>query len=134
MGAELNPVVGELLPNFNWTAHAETEKWPMVNFGTSSDRIFTPEGNQAYYVTFAKGLPGTQIAPYLSISYSEFEKRLVFPFGVNLGIDPSWDLLAMHDGRRTHLLLTHKSRSMNTTLMLINLKQPRWGLSVGFGF
>jgi hypothetical protein len=134
LGAELNPAANELVPNANWIAHAETERWPMVSFGTSSDRIFTPEGNQAYYVTFAKGLPETQIAPYLSVSYSEFERRLIYPFGVNMGIHQNWDFLVMNDGRKTHLLLTHKTLSMNTSLMLIDLKRPRWGLSIGFGF
>lgn len=85
-------------------------------------------------MTLAKGLPGTQIGPYVSINYSEYEHGFNFPFGVNFGLHSNWDLLAMHDGRRSHLLLTHKTRSMNTTLMLINLKQPRWGLSIGVGF
>jgi hypothetical protein len=134
LGAEFNPAVGEVLATANWIEHVETDRWPMVSFGTSSDRIFTDEGNRAYYMSFAKSLPGTTIAPYLSVNYSESERGFNVPFGINLGLHPQWDLLPMHDGRRTHLLLTYKTSAMNTTFMLIDLRRPRFGISVGFGF
>jgi len=107
---------------------------PMVSFGTSSDRIFTPAPKRAYYVTAAKGLPGTTLAPYISLSYSEYERTFVVPFGLNVGLSRELDLLAMHDGRRTHVLLTFKTERTNYTLMAIDLKKPRFGLSVGVGF
>lgn len=134
LGLEYNAVVHELAPTANWIAHPETERFPMVSFGTSSDRIFTPEGNRAYYVSFAKSIPNSVFAPYISVNYSEFENGFNFPFGVNVALHPSWDVLPMHDGRRTHLLLTYKTLSVNTTFMLIDLKRPRPGISVGFGF
>lgn len=134
MGLEYNPVASELAPTANWVALAETVALPMVSFGTSSDRIFSPAPKRAYFVTAAKGVPGTTLAPYLSLSYSEFERRFIVPFGVNIGLAREWDLLAMNDGRRTHALLTFKTERMNYTLMAIDLKRPRLGLSIGVGF
>lgn len=130
LGLEWNPVVKEVSPTFNWIASLETEKHPMVSFGTSSDRIGTPEGNQAYFVTFAKGFG--KFAPYVSVNYSEFEQGFNFPFGVNIWLHPNWDLLPMHDGRRTHLLLTYKQPNYNISLMMIWMKRP--GISVSIGF
>ena len=130
LGIEYNPVVNEINPTGNWLAHLETDKLPMVSFGTSSDRIGTPEGNQAYFVTFAKGFG--RIAPYVSVNYSEFERGFNFPFGVNIGLHPTWDLLAMHDGRKTHLLLTYKTPNYNVSLMWIWLERP--GVSISWGF
>lgn len=126
--------MAELLPTANWIAHSETDRIPMISFGTSSDRIFTDEGNRAYYVSFAKGLPGTGLAPYVSINYSEAEDGFNFPFGVNFAVSERVDLLPMHDGRRTHLLLTYKAETYNLTLMAIDLKRPRIGISLGWGF
>ena len=83
----------------------------MVTLGTSSDRIFTPEGNQAYFLTVAKGIPGTPLAPYVSVNYSEFEKGFNFPAGLNWGVSERYDLLGMHDGRRLHLLFTVKGET-----------------------
>lgn len=134
LGLEFNPVVKEVLPTLNWIISAESEKSPMVSFGTSSDRIFTPEGNRAYYVSFAKSIPGARIAPYVSLNYSEFERGFNVPFGINWGIDHTVDLLAMCDGRKFHLLLTLKQPSSNLSLMLIDLKRPRFGVSIGWGF
>ncbi len=132
LGAEYNPAAGEFSPTGNWVAHPETDRWPLVSVGTSSDRIFTPRDNQAYYATFAKTLPGGRAAPYVGVSYSEFEDGLVFPFGLNVSLAPSWDALAMHDGRNSHLLLTYKMKGANVTLMLLRMRSP--GVSFGYGF
>jgi hypothetical protein len=104
----------------------------MISLGTSSDRIFSPKGNQAYFATFAKSVPAWKAAPYVSIFYSEWEDRLIFPFGANFALSERWDFLPMHDGRNTHLLLTYKRESDNFTLMLIKMKHL--GLSYGIGF
>lgn len=130
LGVEYNPVVGEYSPTGNWIAHVQDHKWPMISFGTSSDRIGTPPGNQAFYVTFARGFG--VVAPYLSINYSEFERGLNFPFGVNIALHPGWDLLPMHDGRKSHLLLTYKRPEFSVSALWIWLKRP--GLSISFGF
>lgn len=132
VGFEWNPVVSEVLPTLNWIIATETPRSPMVSFGTSSDRIFTEEGNRAYYVSFAKGIPDWNIAPYVSVNYSEAEAGWNFPFGLNWALGEQWDFLTMHDGRRTHLLLTYKMPTSNITFMLVQMKNP--GISWGWGF
>ncbi|MCW5943986.1 MAG: hypothetical protein KIS66_17280 [Fimbriimonadaceae bacterium] len=134
LGFEYNLVVGEFSPTANWIASPETATSPLVTFGTSSDRIFTPKGNQAYYATFAKAFHGTPLAPYVSLNYSGFERGLNFPFGVNIALHPKWDLLPMNDGRRSHLLLTYKQASFNVSLLAVDLQRPKLGLSLGWGF
>lgn len=133
MGLESNPAVGEVLPTLNWILAPGGHNRPLVSFGTSSDRIFTPEGNRAYYVSVAQGIEGTQLAPYVSVNYSEFENGLNFPFGVNIGLSDEVGLLPMHDGRKTHLLLTFKQPSANVTIMAVDLGRLRWGVSIGWG-
>ncbi|HCE01430.1 MAG TPA: hypothetical protein DER07_10350 [Armatimonadetes bacterium] len=132
LGVEFNPVVREALPIANWIALEETARQPMLTFGTSSDRIFSPEGYRSYYATVAKSLPGGRFAPYVGVSYSEWEETLLFPFGANIQFAREWDLLPMYDGRNTHLLLTYKRPQWNLTLMLV--KMERFGVSLGFGF
>ena len=104
----------------------------MINVGTSSDRIGTPRGPHAYYVTFAKGIRELRMAPYLSINYSEFDRRINFPFGVNIALNANWDTMFMHDGRKSHALLTFKGDRFNVTLLWVWFKHP--GISVSWGF
>lgn len=104
----------------------------MVNFGTSSDRIGTPPGPHAYYVTFAKSLPSLKMGPYVSINYSEADRQVNFPFGINLSLAPRTSTLFMHDGRKSHLLLTYSQESWSVSAMWIWFKHP--GLSFSFGF
>lgn len=132
MGYEYNPAVDEVNFIGNWVALLETANQPMVNFGTSSDRIFTPEGNQNYFVTLAKTIPNTRLAPYVGLSYSEFKKGWLVPAGLNWAFDPAWSFLSMYDGVNAHLLLTYKAENWNLTGMY--LKGQRWGISYGIGF
>lgn len=132
VGIEYNPSAEEVGPLFNWVAMEETAEQPHVSFGTSSDRIFTPKGYQAYFMTVAKSIPETNLAPYVGVSYSEFEERLLVPMGLNVALAPEWDLLGMHDGRNTHALLTFKTEAVNYSLMMIKMKHV--GISVGIGF
>jgi hypothetical protein len=132
VGLEYNAVVSELSPTANYTLLFETAHQPMVSLGTSSDRILSPEGTRATYITFGKTLPNTRIAPYLSINYSSWERGFNFPFGVNFAVHPQWDAMVQHDGRNTHWLLTYKTREISTSLLLI--KGRYWGLSLGLRF
>ena len=132
LGLEFNPVVSEVVPTANWILNRESAKSPLINLGTSSDRIGTREGTQAYYLTFAKGIHALRVAPYFSVNYSGADRKFNFPFGVNIALGTQWDLLPMNDGRRTHLLLTYKERNWNVSLMAIYLKHP--GISLGFAF
>lgn len=129
VGVEFNPVAAEAVPLVNWIALEESPTQPLLTFGTSSDRIFSPEGTHAYYVTAAKAIPRTRLSPYVGLSYSEWERRMLVPFGANLSLAEHWDLLGMHDGRNTHLLLTYKQQDWNLSAMLV--KMERFGISLG---
>ena len=131
-GAEANPGANEIGPVANWIALIETDSQPMVSFGTSSDRIFSPKGTQSYYMTLAKSAPTIHAAPYLSLYWSEWEDRFIFPFGANFVVSEQWDFLGMNDGRNSHALLTYKRESDSVSLLLIKMRYP--GISYGFGF
>ena len=131
-GAEWNPGVGEVNPVANWVITPESKTAPMVNIGTSSDRIFSPKGTQAVFVTAAKGFPEYKVAPYVSLSYSGWEKKFIFPVGMNFALDPKWDILAMNDGRNSHVLLTYKLPRTSLSALLVKMRYP--GVSLGFAF
>ena len=103
----------------------------MVSLGTSSDRIFSPPGNQAYFVTAAKSL-GKTAAPYVGLSWSSWEKALLVPFGCNFAFTAKLDGLVMNDGRNTHCLLTLKGQGTIASLLLV--KGRYWGVSLGWGW
>lgn len=102
----------------------------MISLGTSSDRVGTPEGYQAYYATIAKGFGRSH--PYVSLSYSEFERKILIPFGIDVAICEEFSLLAMNDGRKSHLLLFYNQQDYNIARMYIWLRNP--GISLSFGF
>lgn len=131
-GVEWNPGAREAGLIGNWILNPESEKYPMINLGTSSDRIGTPAGPHAYYVTFAKGFPDLKIGPYVSVNYSEFDRRLNFPFGVNYQFAPGVTGLFMNDGRKSHLLLTYGRENWSVTAMWIWFKHPGISFSIGF--
>jgi hypothetical protein len=132
VGFEYNFAVREIGFRGTWVAMEEADRLPMVHFNTSSDRIGTPPGHQLYSVNVSKSLPGTQLAPYASVTYSEFERGLVFPFGINWQLRQEWGLIAMNDGRKSHLLLTHSKRDYYVQLGWIWFRHP--SITVGFGF
>lgn len=132
IGVEYNPAAPEAGLIGNYILTPETSKWPMVSFGTSSDRIGTPPGPKAYYMTFAKAIPSLKAGPYFSINYSEYERGFNFPFGVNLALTPELDMLYMNDARKSHLLFTIKQEKFNLTFMWIHMKYP--GISFSWGF
>lgn len=131
-GIEWNPAAEEAGFIGNWTLNPESEKYPMVNLGTSSDRIGTPPGPHAYYITIAKGFPEYKVGPYFSVNYSEYDQHLNFPFGVNYRFDANWNALFMNDGRKSHLLLTYARENWSVSAMWIWFKRP--GISFSFGF
>ncbi len=131
-GFEYNPTAGEWSLIGNWVLQPETDRLPLISFGTSSDRIGTPPGPHAYYVTFGKSFAKWNLGPYISVNYSEFEKRLNFPFGVNYSLSPEFSLLGMNDGRKSHLLLTYRQEKYSITALWIWMKRP--GISISFGW
>lgn len=131
-GLEWNPAAEEVGFIGNYILAVEGENTPMINVGTSSDRIGTPKGPKAYYVTFAKGFPEQKLSAYMSVNYSEFDKGINFPFGASYGIAPGWTTMFMNDGRKSHLLLTRSQESYSVSLMWIWFRHP--GISVSWGF
>jgi hypothetical protein len=132
LGLEWNTAVGEVVFRGTYLLQAESDRHPQIHLGTSSDRIGTPEGYQQYSITFAKAIAGTPVSPYVSITYSGFEERLVYPFGASIQLADRWSLTAMNDGRRSHALLTFSDKDFYIQAGWIWFE--RWSLTLGFGF
>jgi hypothetical protein len=128
-GVEWNAKANEIGIVANWRALGETKERPAVVFGTSSDRIGTPSG-QAYFVTVSKGFG--RIAPYAGASYSGYENRVLYPFGVNVSVLPSVSAMLMNDGVHTHLSATYSHENVAATLLLVERKHV--GVTLGFTF
>ena len=108
----------------SWIALPESAGRPQIHFNTSSDRIGTPKGRQQYSVTVAKTLRRTPLAPYISLTYSEFNKGLVVPFGLNCQFSERWSALALNDGSKSHMLLNYSARDHYAQLGWIWLRHP----------
>ena len=132
LGVEVNPVVSEIGPLVTWFLLTETERRPAMFFGTSSDRIGSPEGTQAYYVTWAKYLPPLHTSPYASLNYSEWDEGWNFPFGANIELGRGLSLQPMYDGNRTHLLGTYATERFSATLIWAWLEEAGVAVSMGF--
>jgi hypothetical protein len=132
-GLEINAAVGEVSPIANWYALTENDRRPAIIFGTSSDRIGSPEGKRMYYFTFAKQIGHTPVAPYVSINYSETDRRINYPFGATFLIGREWTFLPMYDGQRAHTTLTWSGRRGESVTLLYVWNQ-RFGISFGLNF
>jgi len=134
VGLEYNAGAGELGFVGNWRAVAETRSRPALIFGTSSDRIGTPEG-QSYFATLSKSLNqsvGLPIAPYLGVSYSGYENKLLYPYGLNVVLGPKWSALYLHDGAASHLAATYNWKQYGVTLLAVRKRKLGINLSTGF--
>lgn len=129
-GIEWNPRADEVGIVANWRALSETARRPAVIFGTSSDRIGTPEG-QSYYVTVSKGLH-PRLAPYAGISYSTHDNRFLYPFGVNVALGDQWSAMVLNDGVHTHLSATYVWSRFAVTLLAVERKDL--GVTIGARF
>ena len=132
LGVEFNPVVGEVGPLATLFVLTETESRPAVFLGTSSDRIGSPEGTQAYYTTVAKYLPALHLSPYASLNYSEWDKGWNVPFGANLELGRGFSLQPMYDGERSHLLGSYSTARFSATLIWAWLESAGAAISLGF--
>src|SRR5688572_8343050 len=132
IGLEYNPGEDEINPIGNVILNLESETEPHLSFGTSSDRIGTPEGVQCYYLTFAKGFPRQKLGAYVSFNYSEFEEGINLPFGVSYHLRPDLSAMYMNDGRKSHGLLTYSQADWSVSLMWVWFKHP--GISMSWGF
>ena len=128
-GIEWNAQANEVGFVANWRTLGETATRPAIIFGTSSDRIGTPSG-QSYYVTASKGFH--RVAPYVGASYSGYERRMLFPFGVNVALPRNFSAMLINDGVHTHLSATYAHRNAAVTLLLVERKNV--GVTVGVTF
>ena len=131
-GVEVNSAVGEVGPIANWFALTENDTRPAVIFGTSSDRIGSPEGKQAYYVTISKQIGQLPIAPYFSLNYSETDRGLNVPVGASILIGNQLVLTPMYDGHASHTVLTWSGK--RESVSLIAAWNRRFGVSFGYAF
>ncbi len=132
-GLEINPVVEEIGIRGNIRIIYENRYWPNLSFGTSSDRIGTPKGNQCYFLTLAKTLPMLSVAPYVSLNYSEFEDGLNFPFGASVHIVDHFSGMLMNDGRKPHAMLNYDSgHGWGLTAIWVWFEHPGAAFSYGF--
>lgn len=106
-GIEHNPKANDTGPLVNWLAVTETATRPALIFGTSSDRIGTPD-KRSIYGTLSKQL-GTLgpvgVAPNVGASYSGFDRRLRAIGGLALTFPQGFVGRALYDGVRTHLMV-----------------------------
>ena len=131
-GLEYNAAVGEADPIANWYAIRETDSSPALILGTSSDRIGTPRGRQAVFLTASKQIGNLPIAPYVSLNYSGADRRFNYPFGAAIQIAEVWTLMPMYDGQRAHTTLTWSGKNLSISLLYI--WNRRLGVSLGTYF
>ena len=132
VGVEYNFAAGELNPLLTGFVVTEGERRPALFVGTSSDRIGSPEGAQAYYVTAAKYLPFARTGPYVTLNYSEWDRGWNVPFGASVELGRGFTLRPMYDGQRTHLLGTYSTTRYSATVIWAWLE--RAGVALSFGF
>lgn len=132
LGIEFNLVVEEVGPLVTWFVMTEAHRRPAVFLGTSSDRIGSPKGKQAYYATVAKHAPWFPVSAYVSLNYSEWDEGLNVPFGVTAWIGENFSVQPMYDGQRTHLLFNYVAGRVGVSLLWVWLEEP--GVSMSFGF
>ena len=124
--------MGEVGPIANWFALTETDSRPAVICGTSSDRIGTPRGRQAVFMTVSKQLGRLPAAPYFSINYSSTDRKINFPFGAIVQLSNAWSLMPMYDGHASHTLITWSGK--RESISLIWAWNRRFGASLGYHF
>ncbi|MDX2472596.1 MAG: hypothetical protein QNL91_02715 [Candidatus Krumholzibacteria bacterium] len=132
VGVEFNATIAEFTPLATLFVLTETAGRPAFFLGTSSDRIGSPEGTQAYYATTSKHLPGLGTTGYFSVNYSEWDDRINVPFGAAQELGRDFAVRYMYDGEKSHALLDHYRDSVGVSLMWVWLEQ--FGVALHGGF
>ncbi len=132
VGVEFNPAAREAVPLANVVVVTERGNRPLVTLGTSSDRIGSPEGAQAYFLTVARRLRSLPASPYAGISYSEWDAGVNFPAGVSVGVRDGLYLMPMYDGHRGHLLVNYLRDRWGLTLIWAWFERAGVAVSAGF--
>jgi len=134
LGVEYNPLRQEVGPLVNYRLFSETRNRPALSFGTSSDRIGTPDG-RAFYGTLSKDLEPylrLPVSGYFSLLYGTYDGELTFPFGANFRLGRQWTFNPQYDGRSFHGLLTYSWERYSVTGLLVRWKHPGIAFNVGF--
>lgn len=131
VGLEVNPKAEEIGPLFTVFLLTETEERPALFFGTSSDRIGSPVGEQSYFATVSKYVPIVQSSFYASLNYSEWDESFNVPFGMTMEIGKGVSVRPMYDGERSHMMLNYFADQYGISVMYVWL--DTLGVSLSFG-
>ena len=110
----------------------ETDRRPALFLGTSSDRVGSPEGTQAYYLTASKLVPKIPVSVYGSLNYSEWDEDINFPFGGEWYVWGGFSARMMYDGEQTHAVASWFGQHFGISLMAVWL--DTFGISLAGGF
>ncbi|MCH2658940.1 hypothetical protein MK163_00715 [bacterium] len=132
VGVEVNPRAAEIGALVTLFLLTETEARPALFFGTSSDRIGSPAGEQSYFATVSKYVPRLRTSFYGSLNYSEWDGSFNFPLGVGIELSKGFSLQPMYDGNRGHVMLNYFTERYGVSLMCIWLDTPGISFSAGF--
>jgi hypothetical protein len=134
LGIEYNPHADEVGPLVNVVALRETRTRPALMFGTSSDRIGTPDG-QAYFGTLSKNLKeptGLSLAPYVGLSYGTFEDKLRIIGGLWAGFGKGFSTTLIWDGVNLHPTVDYSKGRHTLSLLWVSLEDPGIAYSIAF--
>lgn len=123
IGIEFNPEADEVGPLVTWFLLTEKHRRPALFFGTSSDRIGSPEGEQAYFLTASKRHPRWPVSAYVSLNYSQWDDDFNVPFGVEVSLGERFSMRPMYDGQRTHLTMSYSVERHNISLLWVWLER-----------
>ena len=132
VGIEYNLVPSEISPLFSLFLFTETDIRPGLFLGTSSDRIGSPAGEQAYFLTATKRLPYIPLSVYGTVNYSEWDDELNFPFGASVDFGKGFSVRGMYDGKEPHLMFNYFYRQHGVSLMYVWLETFGFAMSTAF--
>ena len=132
IGLEYNPSATEVAPIATVFLTTETDERPAVFLGTSTDRIGSPEGTQQYYATASKLAPWFPVSAYATITYSEWDDGINFPFGAEWYVAGGFSVRGMYDGNQPHAVVSWFGERYGISLMAVWL--DTFGISVAGGF
>ncbi len=134
-GLEWNPKADSTSPLANLLAVSETKRRPALMFGTSSDRIGTPEG-QAYYFTLSKDLSTVNdwpIAPYVGAAYGTYDDKLRAMGGLYIRLPRNFASTLIYDGVHFHPTVEYRLRERHVfTLMAVATEDLGVSYSIAF--
>ena len=132
IGFEFNPVATEIAPIATVFVLTETDVRPALFLGTSTDRIGSPEGTQQYYLTASKLATFAPVSAYATITYSEWDEGINFPFGAEWYLPGGFSLRGMYDGNQPHAMVNWFGDRFGASVMAVWL--DTFGVAIFGGF